>query len=121
MNAGMGLLLGLGAAVGGYALYKAEEKRRNTAPTIGVPVPVYGPNGAIIGYATPSGIYPNQAPGGPTYTPPKTSTEGVIDGVIVSGCCGGCGAFDGGDCKCDDDYRRMQGLTNRMAFAGAFR
>lgn len=125
MRAGMGLLLGLGAAAVGVTLWKASEaKAASTAPTPGTPVPVYGPNGAIIGYVTPTGIYPNQAPGGPVYTPPlrRIETAGCVacggaltpryypNGELIEECVG-----------CEEDYQRMRHLTQSVALAGAFR
>ena len=121
MRAGLGLLVAAAAGIGGYALYKAaEQKQASTAPVPGQPVPVYGPNGAIIGYVTPTGIYPNQAPGGPSYVPPAT-TSGMVDGMIVTTGCVACGSLDAGDCECESDYRRMRYLTQSVALAGAFR
>ncbi len=120
----IGILLGLGAAAGGYYLYQHEkDKQASTAPTPGAPVPVFGPDGAIIGYATPTGIYPNQAPGAPRYSPPSAA------GLISTAGCLACGSHkrrrraDGRiDCDgCESDRARMQHLTSSVALAGAFR
>lgn len=126
----LGLLVAAAAIGGGVYLYQQDKKQKSatTAPTPGIPVPVYGPDGAIIGYVTPTGIYPNQAPGGPLYRPPRTQTAGLIE-------TGGCVACGGGmsprytatgevydSCtSCEDDYRRMRHLTSSVALAGAFR
>lgn len=129
MKAALGLLVAAAAGIGGYALYKQSEKQASTAPVPGTPVPVYGPNGAIIGYVTPTGIYPNQAPGGPVYVPPspraaagEISTAGCIAcGQSVQYRRGPYGELEEHCLGCESDYRRMRHLTHTVALAGAMR